>query len=130
MTYVSVNPSTWSSIEQSVGVICACLPTLRPLVRTLYGSSKANSEREISNPESSSNRASFPLQGPSREDEENNMGALSEPPCVQRTLEHGPASPSLESKTDQPGRDSWLQEEIRVSQCEAGENIPRPISFA
>jgi hypothetical protein len=28
----------WSSIEQSVAILCGCLPTLRPLFRRLYGS--------------------------------------------------------------------------------------------
>lgn len=35
----------WSSIEQSVGIICACLPTLRPIVRKLYYKSKNTSQR-------------------------------------------------------------------------------------
>jgi len=33
-TYTTVDSSMWSSIEQSLGIICACLPTLRPLLRT------------------------------------------------------------------------------------------------
>ncbi|KAJ5372315.1 hypothetical protein N7517_004321 [Penicillium concentricum] len=44
-TYTSVGPATWSSVEQSVGIICACLPTLRPLFRRLYGPSRAASSR-------------------------------------------------------------------------------------
>ncbi|KAJ6067411.1 uncharacterized protein N7446_004448 [Penicillium canescens] len=41
-TYTSIDPSTWSSVEQSLGIICACLPTLRPLIRRLLGSSVAS----------------------------------------------------------------------------------------
>lgn len=32
-TYTTVDTATWSSVEQSVGIICTCLPTLRPLLR-------------------------------------------------------------------------------------------------
>ncbi|KAJ5197853.1 uncharacterized protein N7498_006970 [Penicillium cinerascens] len=42
-SYVATDSSTWSSIEQSVGIICACLPTLRPLFRAWCGSSKMDS---------------------------------------------------------------------------------------
>ncbi|KAJ5816708.1 hypothetical protein N7447_008941 [Penicillium robsamsonii] len=42
-TYTSISPATWSSVEQSMGIICACLPTLRPLFRRFYGSSRAAS---------------------------------------------------------------------------------------
>lgn len=38
-TYTSIDTAMWSSIEQSVGIVCACLPTLRPLFRRLYGAS-------------------------------------------------------------------------------------------
>ncbi|PKY07982.1 FAD/NAD(P)-binding domain-containing protein [Aspergillus campestris IBT 28561] len=36
-TFATVPSSNWSQIEQSVGIVCACLPTLRPLFRRLYG---------------------------------------------------------------------------------------------
>ncbi|KAJ9315305.1 hypothetical protein DTO271D3_4472 [Paecilomyces variotii] len=39
-TYTTINTAMWSSIEQSVGIVCACLPTLRPLVRRIYETSK------------------------------------------------------------------------------------------
>lgn len=42
-TYTSIDTAMWSSIEQSVGIICACLPALRPLFRRLYGSSTHSS---------------------------------------------------------------------------------------
>lgn len=47
-TYTTVNTAMWSSIEQSIGIICACLPTLRPLIRRIYGTSK-NATTETSN---------------------------------------------------------------------------------
>ena len=31
LTYTSVPEITWGSIEQSIGVVCACLPMTRPL---------------------------------------------------------------------------------------------------
>ncbi|XHG09504.1 hypothetical protein AWENTII_012559 [Aspergillus wentii] len=42
-TYTTVETAMWSSIEQSVGIICACLPTFRPLFRRLYGASQHSS---------------------------------------------------------------------------------------
>ena len=43
MTGSTVDPIIWSNVEISVGIICACLPTLRPLVRAagrrLFGES-------------------------------------------------------------------------------------------
>lgn len=47
-TYTSIDPSTWSSVEQSVGIICACLPTLRPLIRRFLGSSGASASSPAS----------------------------------------------------------------------------------
>ncbi|KAH9825445.1 hypothetical protein Tdes44962_MAKER04146 [Teratosphaeria destructans] len=38
-TYTTIDSGMWSSIEQNVGIICACLPTLRPLVRSYWGKS-------------------------------------------------------------------------------------------
>ena len=35
-TYSTVGTVTWSSIEQGLGIVCACLPTLRPLFGFLY----------------------------------------------------------------------------------------------
>ncbi|KAL4991621.1 hypothetical protein BDW68DRAFT_198392 [Aspergillus falconensis] len=34
-TYDNVGAATWSAVECNVGIICACLPTLRPLVSRL-----------------------------------------------------------------------------------------------
>ncbi|KAL4941124.1 hypothetical protein BDV06DRAFT_223418 [Aspergillus oleicola] len=36
-TYTQIPSSTWSSVEQGTGIVCACLPTLRPL-RRLFSS--------------------------------------------------------------------------------------------
>ncbi|KAL4947390.1 hypothetical protein BDW69DRAFT_178501 [Aspergillus filifer] len=35
-TYTQIPSSMWSSVEQGTGIVCACLPTLRPL-RRLFG---------------------------------------------------------------------------------------------
>ncbi|PSR80805.1 hypothetical protein BD289DRAFT_340599, partial [Coniella lustricola] len=32
-TYTTINTAMWSSIEQSLGIMCTCLPTLRPIFR-------------------------------------------------------------------------------------------------
>jgi hypothetical protein len=58
-TYTSIGPATWSSVEQSVGIICACLPTLRPLFRRLYGASRAASIRDSSSTFDSQDRSSL-----------------------------------------------------------------------
>lgn len=39
-TYTTINTAMWSSVEQSLGIICACLPTLRPMFRQLYDASQ------------------------------------------------------------------------------------------
>ncbi|KAI9374760.1 hypothetical protein BJX61DRAFT_532116 [Aspergillus egyptiacus] len=36
-TFSQVYSSTWSSVEQGTGIVCACLPTLRPLGRVCGG---------------------------------------------------------------------------------------------
>ncbi|KAJ5520418.1 hypothetical protein N7463_000871 [Penicillium fimorum] len=58
-TYTSISPATWSSAEQSVGIICACLPTLRPLFRRLYGSSRAATSIDNSSASDSQDRSSL-----------------------------------------------------------------------
>lgn len=45
MTWSTVETSMWSSIEQALSIICACLPTLRPLFQRLYGSHVGNSNQ-------------------------------------------------------------------------------------
>lgn len=35
----------WSSIEPSLGIVCACLPTLRPLVRYVFPSGFGSSQK-------------------------------------------------------------------------------------
>lgn len=46
-TYTNVEPAIWTVVEQSLGITCACLPTLRPLFgRLLFGTSRARSSTE------------------------------------------------------------------------------------
>ncbi|KAL8935221.1 MAG: hypothetical protein Q9216_005531 [Gyalolechia sp. 2 TL-2023] len=33
ITYTLVTASIWTTIEQSIGIVCACLPTTRPLIK-------------------------------------------------------------------------------------------------
>jgi len=35
-TYAGVGSMTWSQVEQGIGILCACLPTFRPLVMRLF----------------------------------------------------------------------------------------------
>ena len=43
ITYTNFNPGIWTVTEQSLGITCACLPTLRPLFgRILSGSANAS----------------------------------------------------------------------------------------
>ncbi len=37
---------TWSGVEQGIGIVCACLPTLRPLLIYIYPKGTKNSKRQ------------------------------------------------------------------------------------
>jgi hypothetical protein len=126
LTYVGVIPSTWSSVEQSVGIICACLPTLRPLLRLLYGSS-ANIIRKRATASSD-----FPQRGPlsgrvSQKDEENSLDSLESPTSPM---------PLTSQLSPQHMRESSLQEMDTVEETpeeldgDSERYIPRPESFA
>ncbi|MDI1490430.1 MAG: hypothetical protein OHK93_001633 [Ramalina farinacea] len=53
ITYTIVQPSIWTTIEQSTGIICACLPTLRPLFGRLLNSAHSrHGPSKQSNPSS------------------------------------------------------------------------------
>ncbi|GLI77199.1 hypothetical protein PoHVEF18_005485 [Penicillium ochrochloron] len=126
LTYVSVIPSTWSSIEQSVGIICACLPTLRPLLRLLYGS-YVNSIRKRDS--ASSN---FPPRGPlsgkqSQNDEENSLDSLPSPtsptPLTSQVSPQHMRQPSLQEM-------DTVEETLEELDGESETHIPRPESFA
>lgn len=72
-TYITTDPSAWSSIEQSIGIICACLPTLRPLLRSLQCRPNRNNT-----PIRNSTASGFPKRTPlvgrsSQDDEEHGM---------------------------------------------------------
>ena len=132
VTYVSVVPSTWSSIEQSVGNICACLPTLRPLLRWLSGSSV----RSICKRGSAS--SDFPQRGPvsgrsSRGDVESSVDSLASPTSptplvslVNPVYIRGSSSQERCTIEDQ-NTDPWTEEE---SERDPESQIPRPESFA
>lgn len=36
LTYDNVAPATWSAIELNVGIICACIPALRPVISLIF----------------------------------------------------------------------------------------------
>lgn len=128
--YVATDSSTWSSIEQSVGIICACLPTLRPLFRTWYGSSKRSSAT-----------SNFPKRLPlssrlSQRDEE--AGVVSPVSPVQPAHVHEHSSHEL-GLLEHKGRDSLtpmprMSPTSPLSQVFEGNEqerlMPRPESFA
>lgn len=77
-TCANIDPATWSSIEQSVGILCACLPTLRPFFRWLYDSSRNGTKNR------DSALSDFPKQAPlacrtSQGDEEMALGSAGSP---------------------------------------------------
>lgn len=37
---------TWSIVEQGIGIVCACLPTLRPVVSCMYTRRSKNHSKE------------------------------------------------------------------------------------
>lgn len=43
-TYSTVGTVTWSSVEQGLGIVCACLPTLRPLFTWTHSNSTPKSK--------------------------------------------------------------------------------------
>ena len=48
ITYTSVDASIWSTIEQSVGIICACLLTYQPLFRWFSSKTRGYSDKAYS----------------------------------------------------------------------------------
>ena len=46
ITWTFVDVATWTAIEQSVGIICACLPTTRPLLGSLLSNLKHRSSED------------------------------------------------------------------------------------
>lgn len=124
-TYVNVIPSTWSSIEQSVGIICACLPTLRPLLRLLYGSSVSIRKRD----NASSNS---PPRGPQsgkqpQNDEENPLDPLQSPTSPTPLTSHVNPQHMRESSLQEMDTAEETLEELGG---ESASHIPRPESFA
>ncbi|KAJ5119097.1 hypothetical protein N7476_011448 [Penicillium atrosanguineum] len=139
-TYVSATPSTWSSIEQSVGIICACLPTLRPLLRCwMHGGSKGKNTL-FRNSTSSSHPKSVPLVGRSSQGDEESGVVSPVPPVspLQPAHVRGHSSHELGSFENQ-SRGSWtpmppMSPTSPLSQVfESGEQerfMHRPESFA
>ena len=53
ITYTNVSAGIWTVTEQSLGITCACLPTLRPLFgRILFGSANDSGSATLNNSES------------------------------------------------------------------------------
>ncbi|KAJ5651920.1 hypothetical protein N7507_009346 [Penicillium longicatenatum] len=122
-TYKNIEPATWSSIEQSVGIICACLPTLRPLFRWLSGSL----EKDAKNRDSA--LSDFPKQAPlSRRaalvDEENAWG-LEDPPVQEEIEEIVENRDGQDRPLSQQTTDTTTSQDSLRGQPEA-----RPESFA
>lgn len=47
-TYWGVGSMTWSGVEQGIGIVCACLPTLRPLLDYIHPKGAKNSRAQES----------------------------------------------------------------------------------
>jgi hypothetical protein len=45
-TYSGVGSMTWSIVEQGIGIVCACLPTLRPVISCMYTKRSKNHSKE------------------------------------------------------------------------------------
>src|SRR5271155_524357 len=45
VTWDNVGAATWSSVELNVGIMCACLPTLRPLMNRLFPHALLSTQR-------------------------------------------------------------------------------------
>ncbi|KAJ5909579.1 hypothetical protein N7504_004222 [Penicillium tannophilum] len=121
-SYKNIEPSTWSSVEQSVGIICACLPTLRPLFRWLSGSLRKGTKNR------DSALSDFPKRAPlSRRvaivDEENAWG-LEDPP-LQEEIEQ-----VIEDQNEQNRPLSQQTVETTISQDSTQGPEARPESFA
>jgi len=122
-SYKIIETATWSSIEQSVGIICACLPTLRPFFRWLSGSLRKDTKNR------DSALSDFPRQTPlSRRapvaDEESVWG-LEDPP-LQEEIEQ-----VIEDQNEQDRPLSQQTMETTVSQDSLrGQPEARPESFA
>lgn len=52
-TWDSVPATYWTVIELNCGILCACLPTLRPLLRHIFPSLAHNSEKDSGGPKDS-----------------------------------------------------------------------------
>lgn len=64
-TYTIVTPDIWSATEQSLGITCACLPTLRPLFgRIFFGGTNSSGSETLNNGESGEIRLSAPGRKP------------------------------------------------------------------
>ncbi|KAL4974400.1 hypothetical protein BDW66DRAFT_161313 [Aspergillus desertorum] len=63
-TYDNVGAATWSAVECNVGIICACLPTLRPLISRMIPQllSSHNNPKSRSKPKPKSKRLSRSLE--------------------------------------------------------------------
>lgn len=62
MTYTIVSASIWTTIEQSLGIICACLPTTRPLFgRLLHNIKHSTGHSSDPTPHQAAPRSGIPL---------------------------------------------------------------------
>lgn len=129
-TYKNINPATWTSIEQSVGIICACLPTLRPFFRWLYGTSRKSAKNR------DSAMSKFPRQTPlacrTPGDEENVLRLADLPTAEEREVSSEERIQRNQSEYNRPisqeTSESSISQNFRDGQIEI--SAPRPSSFA
>ncbi len=61
ITYTIVSASIWTTIEQSLGIICACLPTTRPLFgRLLHNIKHSTGHSSDPTPQEAAPRSAIP----------------------------------------------------------------------
>ncbi|KAJ5288743.1 hypothetical protein N7478_001773 [Penicillium angulare] len=132
-TYKNIEPATWSSIEQSVGIICACLPTLRPFFRWLYGASRKSTRNR------GSGMSEFPKQTPlacrtsqAEADEENILGLADLPARDEREAWQEVRRSQVGVENDRPSSQgtvgSHISQDFQAGKI--GISEPRPSSFA
>ncbi|KAJ5766595.1 uncharacterized protein N7511_004211 [Penicillium nucicola] len=124
-TYTNVDSSAWSSIEQSLGIICACLPTLRPLIRRFSRSSGSSTASAGTSSSDSQSRWSMPVDEESSIIEAATLSSV--PPAHLRLV----TTQELDILQGSDWTSEFHGDEIRpVSQTSRAVEISSPVSAA
>ncbi|KAL2045122.1 hypothetical protein ABVK25_012213 [Lepraria finkii] len=63
VTWLFIGSSTWTAVEVNIGIVSACLPSLRPLLVAMFGDSAFTPNRRSGSKTSKKLRASYPSRG-------------------------------------------------------------------